>query len=104
LVVKVEVLYTPTCANHLMWLERLRKIIDDFGGDVVIKETDVWEHPEALEKYWSSVWSEFKEGLIHYFILVAVNDRVLDWYWDISKVAEAIRRELDAESATKDKK
>ena len=97
MVVKVEILYTPTCANNLIWLEKLKEIMGDFGEDVIVKEIDVWEHPEAMKKYWSSVWPEFKEGLIHYFILVAVNNRVIDWYWDISKVAEAIRRELDAD-------
>jgi len=97
LVVKVEVLYAPTCANHLMWLERVKNLIVDLGEGVVVEETDVLEHPEAMKKYRSSVWPAFKEGYIHYFILVAVNAKVLDWYWDIRKVAEAIQRELEAE-------
>ena len=92
--VKVEVLYAPTCASHLMWLEKLREMIKEFGGDVTHEETDVWENPEALRKYWSSVWPFFRDGYIHYFILVAVNGRVIDWYWDVEKVAEAVRDEL----------
>jgi len=97
LVVKIEVLYAPTCANYLMWLEKVKKLADDFGEDVIIEETNVWEHPEAMKKYWSYVWPTFKEGYIHYFILIAVNGKVLDWYWDINKVAEAIRKEIEAE-------
>jgi len=97
LVVRVEVLYAPTCANHLMWLEKVKKLVEDLGEDVIIKETNIWDHPEAIRKYWSSIWPTFKEGYIHYFILVVVNGKVLDWYWDIEKVAEAIRKEIEAE-------
>ena len=97
MVVRVEVLYSPTCANHLMWLEKLKKMVESLGEDVMIEETDIWDHPEAMRKYWSSIWPTFKEGYIHYFILVAVNGKVLDWYWDLEKVAEAIRKEIEAE-------
>jgi len=97
LVVRVEVLYAPTCANHLMWLEKVKKLVEDLGEDVIIEETNIWDHPEAMRKYWSSIWPTFKEGYIHYFILVVVNGKVLDWYWDIEKVAEAIRKEMEAE-------
>lgn len=97
MVVKVEVLYAPTCADHLMWLERVKELVDNLGEGVVMEETDVWEHPEAMKKYWSSVWPAFREGYIHYFTLVAVNGKVLDWYWDIGKVAEAVKREMEAE-------
>ena len=96
MVVKVEVLYAPTCANHLMWLEKVRKLVEDLGEDVVIEEIDVWEHPEALKRYWSDAWQEFKDGYIHYFTLVAVNGRAINWYWDIGKVKEAILRELES--------
>jgi len=97
LVIKVEVLYAPTCANFLVWLEEVRKIVDDFDEDVIIEEIDVSEHPEAMKKYWSSVWPTFKEGYTHYFILVVVNGKILDWYWDTNKIAEAIRKEIEAE-------
>ena len=80
-----------------MWLERVKKLVDGFGEGVVLEETDVWERPEAVRRYWSSVWPEFKEGYIHYFILVVVNGKVLDWYWDLRKVTEAIQREMEAE-------
>lgn len=92
--VKVEVLYAPTCASHLMWLEKLRRLIRGLGGDVILEGTDVWENPEALRRYWGSVWPFFRDGYIHYFILVAVNGRVIDWYWDVEKVAEAVREEM----------
>jgi len=80
-----------------MWLEKLKKMVESLGEDVMIEETDIWDHPEAMRKYWSSIWPTFKEGYIHYFILVAVNGKVLDWYWDLEKVAEAIRKEIEAE-------
>lgn len=96
LVVRVEVLYSPTCANHLMWLDRVRKLVEDLDEGVVLEEIDVWEHPEALKRFWSDVWQEFKEGHIHYFTLVAVNGKAINWYWDLGKVKEAILRELES--------
>jgi hypothetical protein len=77
-----------------MWLERVKKLVDDLGAAVAIEETNVLEHPETMKKYWSSVWPAFKEGYIHYFILVAVNGKFIDWYWDIRKLEEAIKREM----------
>jgi len=97
LTVKVEILYSPTCANHLMWLEKVKKIVEDIGEGVVLEERNVYEHPEALKKYWSSVWPTFREGYIHYLILVAVNGKVLNWYWDVAKIEEAIRKEMKGE-------
>jgi hypothetical protein len=62
-----------------------------------MEERNVYEHPEALKKYWSSVWPTFREGYIHYFLLVAVNGKVLNWYWDVAKIEEAIRKEMEGE-------
>jgi len=39
--VKVEVLYVPTCAGFLMWLERIRKVVADFGSDIIIDEVNL---------------------------------------------------------------
>jgi len=98
LTVKVEVLYAPTCANNLMWLERIREALADYSGDVTIEEIDVSERPEALGKYPSRRWQEFIEGYIHYFILVAVDGETLDdWYWETRKIVEAVQRKLKPE-------
>jgi len=102
LVVKVEVLYAPTCANSLMWLERIQEAVADSGGDVRVEEIDVSEHPEALKKYPSRVWQEFLDGYIHYLTVVAINGKVLDdWYWDTRRIVEAIKREIGLEKKRK---
>ncbi len=99
MVVKVEVLYAPTCANGLMHLETIEKVLSEFGGEVAIEEIDVTEQPEALKKYPSKVWQEFLDGYIHYLTLVVINGKILDnWYWDKRKIAEAVRRELKLKS------
>ena len=95
--VKVEILYAPTCASYLVWLDRIRRAIDDLGGGVVVEEVDVLENPEIMRRYRPHIWPEFREGYIHYFLLVAVNGKVVDWYWDVDKVVEAVREELEAE-------
>jgi len=66
LTVKIEVLYAPTCANSLMWLERIREVMADFDDKITIEEIDVSEHPNVLKKYPSRVWQEFLDGYIHY--------------------------------------
>jgi len=102
LVVRVEVLYAPTCANSLMHLERVREAVADFGDDIIIDEIDVSEHPEALKKYPSSEWQEFKDGYMHYFTVVAVNGKAQDkWYWDYGKIAEAVKREIELKKGRK---
>ena len=100
MVVKVEVLYAPTCAGMLMWLERIRKALADFGGDVVVEEIDILKHPETLRRYPSPEWSQFLNGHIHYFTVVAINGRASeDWYWDTAKIAQLVRNELEKEKA-----
>ena len=95
--VKVKVLYSPTCANSLVWLDRIGELVKEINGDVVVEEIDVYEHPEVLKKYWLDIWQQFKDGYIHYFLLVVVNDEVINWYWDLGKVKEAILRRLERE-------
>ncbi len=85
-----------------MWLVKIRRALAAFGDNVALQEIDVTEHPEALRKYESRAWQEFADGYIHYLTVVAVNGTTLeDWYWDISKITEAVRRELEQDQAGK---
>ena len=95
--VNVEVIYAPTCPSSLLWLKKIRNALAAIQIKVNIREIDVTENPEALEKYPSKVWKDFAEGYIHYLIIVSVNGKALEhWYWDLGKILEAIRRESNA--------
>jgi len=97
---KVEVLYAPTCADSLMHLVKIREALAGFGDHVTIEEIDVTEHPEALRKYPSSEWQEFLDGYIHYLTIVAVNGKAVEhWYWDVGRIVEAVKRELEQQKA-----
>ncbi len=77
----------------MMWIEKIRKSLNESGYNVCLEKINVTENPEFLEKYPSQVWQQFLDGYIHYLTVVAVNGKLLeDWYWDTNKIVEEVKR------------
>jgi hypothetical protein len=77
----------------MIWVEKIRKSLKESGCNVILNEIDVTEDPKSLEKYSPSVWQEFLDGYTHYLTVVTVNGKVLEnWYWDIQKIVEEVKR------------